>query len=699
MKNGIGFKNMKVFKDKFYFEFKDITLLTGVNNSGKSGTINALQILQENIISGSLDGLLKTEFKTRKNKNKHGSIKSFINNTSNLENNYFNLYQVINKIEYRFRIEINDGLEPFGKISRIGAFHTDQDLEIFNITILTPYGENFSCELNINYQYFVNKHKQKCSNTLGLIKEIPKLKKVCQDLNSGKLDPQKGKKYANELMQKFSVYVIIAEEERFHVGDSKFEKKWDFFITDDITFLGTNSEFDEISEIGVFFEKNNDSSIGSQQSFHYNLESFNQKYSNYLKVGIFDFNKVWKILPESQTEFENLLCLFYNTEINESYSNFSNDIITFLSISKWTMQEKYLEEFNFIPQNLIEIFTGVFLSDFGLISSLINVNKNSAFEVEYSYSQDNLINLNKNINSYDKRYEILNKKGFLELIVSLSPILLSYINKEKNHNLLQDFSQHKIVEDIQNIIHKLHLKQNCTFVSSNRFALNRTYSFEDGTDLTNLLKELEYSDKIVKSTCIEFINKWLKEFDIADELKLIPDEETGNFKIYLKQNKKNILLADYGLGTNQLLPIIFSLSLHKWKTDLFEEKIISKTVIIEEPEANLHPSMQSKLAEMFIEATWKFNVKIIAETHSEYLIRKLQYLVAKNESKISNNDIVIYYFYKPSNTLVKSKKVNQVEKIEIDKFGRLSKEFGGGFYDEADKISLDLFLLNQYNFN
>ena len=61
--------------------------------------------------------------------------------------------------------------------------------------------------------------------------------------------------------------------------------------------------------------------------------------------------------------------------------------------------------------------------------------------------------------------------------------------------------------------------------------------------------------------------------------------------------------------------------------------------------------------------------------------------------------MVIYYFYKPTNELVKSKKVKQVEKIEIDKFGRLSKEFGGGFFDEADNTALDLFLLNQYNKN
>ena len=40
--NGIGFKNMKVFKDRQWFDFKPITLFTGTNNSGKSSVINAM---------------------------------------------------------------------------------------------------------------------------------------------------------------------------------------------------------------------------------------------------------------------------------------------------------------------------------------------------------------------------------------------------------------------------------------------------------------------------------------------------------------------------------------------------------------------------------------------------------------------------------------------------------------------------------
>ena len=61
--------------------------------------------------------------------------------------------------------------------------------------------------------------------------------------------------------------------------------------------------------------------------------------------------------------------------------------------------------------------------------------------------------------------------------------------------------------------------------------------------------------------------------------------------------------------------------------------------------------------------------------------------------------MAIYYFYKPDHPAVLNKQVNQVEKIDIDEYGRLSKEFGSGFFDEADRIALDIFLLKQSQSN
>lgn len=108
--------------------------------------------------------------------------------------------------------------------------------------------------------------------------------------------------------------------------------------------------------------------------------------------------------------------------------------------------------------------------------------------------------------------------------------------------------------------------------------------------------------------------------------------------------------------------------------------------LIEEPEANLHPSFQSKLADLFIDSASKFNHNFIIETHSEYMVRKFQYWVAKG--KIKSEDVKIYYFDNQNND--SEVKDLDLTEISILQNGDLSKPFGEGFYDEAINLQYEL---------
>ena len=109
-----------------------------------------------------------------------------------------------------------------------------------------------------------------------------------------------------------------------------------------------------------------------------------------------------------------------------------------------------------------------------------------------------------------------------------------------------------------------------------------------------------------------------------------------------------------------------------------------KVICVEEPEVHLHPKYQSKLAEMFVEAYQKYNIHFIIETHSEYLIRKLQVMVADKESSLISNDVSLNYVEKDEN----GESTNR--KIEILEDGRLSEPFGPGFFDQATGLSMNL---------
>jgi predicted ATPase len=108
----------------------------------------------------------------------------------------------------------------------------------------------------------------------------------------------------------------------------------------------------------------------------------------------------------------------------------------------------------------------------------------------------------------------------------------------------------------------------------------------------------------------------------------------------------------------------------------------------------LHPNFQSKLADLFCKALKKFKKQYIIESHSEYMIRKFQFLVAKGELK--KEDIVIYYFNDPR---MINEGESQIKRINFLEDGSLSSDFGSGFFDEATNWKYELMKLRKIQEN
>ena len=208
------------------------------------------------------------------------------------------------------------------------------------------------------------------------------------------------------------------------------------------------------------------------------------------------------------------------------------------------------------------------------------------------------------------------------------------------------------------------------YLPSIKGKLERSFRVNDEHTLNTLIREV--NEKKMTKRNVAFLNKWVHEFQL-DKIKIESNEGLGIN--YIKYKDKTLL--DLGFGISQITAILL-------KITLCSESIL----ILEEPEANLHPNFQSKLADMLVDAAKTFDIQFIVETHSEYLIRKLQYLTAKKE--IKTEDTLIYYFHHPEYVPTGAQ---QVKKIEIQTDGSLSSDFGTGFFDEADNLAISLFNL------
>ncbi len=264
--------------------------------------------------------------------------------------------------------------------------------------------------------------------------------------------------------------------------------------------------------------------------------------------------------------------------------------------------------------------------------------------------------------------------------------------------------------------------ENMSYVSSSRATVKKLYSLDEKNDFTELLRRyfdakrlFEERDSFNKPhyNANDFMNYWIKQFGLGDSLSLHLDDEGLGIKIRLHKEAgdKGRLLSDEGYGITQLISILLQIetailsskeekanhnnylsAFDKYDTNVYHFEV--NTIAIEEPEIHLHPSYQSKLAEMFAEAYSKYNIHFIIETHSEYLIRKMQTLAAKKV--VNADDISIQYVYHP-NAEKRPLYTPQIISIKVKSDGRLTDSFGSGFFDEADNAAMELLTLKELN--
>ena len=245
-----------------------------------------------------------------------------------------------------------------------------------------------------------------------------------------------------------------------------------------------------------------------------------------------------------------------------------------------------------------------------------------------------------------------------------------------------------------------------SYVSSSIINVKRLYPLESNDEFTELLKKYVEAkrclDKMADYVPNTFMDKWTKAFGIGERISINIDDEGLGITLRLHKSEadeKGMLLADNGYGITQIFAILLNIEvaiMSRKSLDYYEDKSIEwnasiqkkysePTIAIEEPEIHLHPRYQSLLAEMFYDAYKTYGIHFIIETHSEYLIRKSQVIVAGlkySSNQEAEETCPFRTYYMPNNSKPYS--------LGYRKDGKFAEEFGSGFYDEATNLAFDI---------
>jgi predicted ATP-dependent endonuclease of OLD family len=307
-------------------------------------------------------------------------------------------------------------------------------------------------------------------------------------------------------------------------------------------------------------------------------------------------------------------------------------------------------------------------------STSVNVEEKIVFRPEFSLTE------------FDSR--------FLSIDAIITNVLPKYLAEEQKRFGKIDESielkkSYKFGEKVRDL-----LSFSIDHLSPHRNNQTRLYVNADiSSDINEVIRENANNPFSKNSKAGAFLKTWMSKFDIGQDYNINQIEGVAT-QIKITDNGLEFDLADKGFGAGQvftiLLKIALAINLKENEIRTIQNKLRRKgyeeflnTILIEEPEANLHPALQSKLTDLFYEVYKEHSLCFIIETHSEYILRQSQVHVKnfyKNSEIKHQMPFGVYYFDENKGPY----------KMSYDDEGKFIEDFGSGFFDVSRKLTRNL---------
>lgn len=661
--NTFTLKNFRSFDaEGAEFQISPITILTGCNSAGKSSLVKGMALLSDMLRGVDINNLIygKINFAYSTPKYGLGSFASVLNNKAGehgkieLGYSYFSyLTQKQMRVEFSFR---NNSADNSGELSRFKLFIENEIVLDANVSVSNDDWEHRFWEL-LEFNFDLLRK--------GLF--LPAVSYYWNKLVGKKED--------------FESYISIHEKEGLNEVSETIQLISEE-MTNILSLIAANgisrAEFDKAIQISKRFKEEHyfDQKKEKRSDFHKNI---NRSILTFGKLGVLYYtpllDEIGEFNPKEVHDWFEQHLDFEDSERNQKIQNF-------------------IDEF---AKSGIERFVDFYRSKevpYKIEFLILNQKGHSAFPVSHdiltnmfpSYDDDFKALLTFTINKYwdtmvqdGTHFPIKKNSSMLgsDLSFSLVNLFASYLDFILCEALTPSF-----ICDMQ-------------YVGSTSVAVKRMYSWEQYNEpFVQLFKQ--YYDRRNRTmdyygihSSGAFVNHWLKEFEIADRFEFKNTADGAGFTAKLIKDGKEVYIADEGYGISQLVSLLLHIDIAISSSKVYEDyhakeyaeiaKIVGQKILsIEEPEIHLHPALQSKLADMFLEAYEKYNIRFIIETHSEYLIRESQVLVSQmgfETSKDSDSKAPFRTYYIP--------KDGKPYSLGYRKDGRFAEKFGDGFYNES----------------
>lgn len=219
------------------------------------------------------------------------------------------------------------------------------------------------------------------------------------------------------------------------------------------------------------------------------------------------------------------------------------------------------------------------------------------------------------------------------------------------------------------------VKQRRQLGTAGEYTAQFLHAFQD----QNILSEgLSHPDAI-SLTLMNQVEAWLGEISPGTRITLSPSVITDTISLqYYFVADNQVRSADYrstnvGFGITYVLPILVAVL----------SSAPGSLLLIENPEAHLHPRGQARMGELLALAA-SCGIQVVIETHSDHVLNGIR--LAVHDGKLLPEDVQLHFFQRRQQD-----GQSFVMSPHIDKNGRID-QWPDGFFDEWDK-SLEALLL------